>query len=306
MIKTRQTYFIASALILFGCSSDSDAEASDETTVQDTATADSASANDTAADDTAADDTAVQEDVVDGDTARPDTPTADARPFDCDTQAGEVTFETEDGVTLVADYLPPTAESAPAVILFHMIPPSWDRASYPERVRNALNETGAAVLNVDRRGAGDSGGTAGDAYEGPGGRLDVEAAIRFLLNDEACTIDRARIALVGASNGTTSVMDYATAHADDLPDAARIAWLSPGTYTENQNAIADNSEALNELPVLIVYPDNEPWADQFQDTAPDAWTLVRIAGGGHGTINFDDGDNEAEQLSALIDWASQL
>ncbi len=299
MIKTRPSYFLASALILSGCSSDNDAQAAEETT-QDTAAADSSGAADTILEQDAAEDTSTAEDAAVEDAA------ADSQPVQCTSEAGEITFETEDGVTLVADYLPPAQANAPAVILFHMIPPSWDRSSYPERVRTALNETGAAVLNVDRRGAGDSGGEPIEAYEGPGGRLDAEAAVRFLLGDDACPIDPSRIALVGASNGTTTVMDYATAHADDLPAANRIAWLSPGTYTENQNSIADNTESLNELPVLIVYPDDEPWADQFQENTPDAWTLLRIVGGGHGTINFDDGDNEAQQLPALIEWASEL
>ena len=272
------------AIALLGCSGDNDASAAGGEPAADTAT--------DAADDMVADSS--------------DEADADAPPAPCDRTEQEVSFETTDGVTLVADYLPGEVEGGPAIVLFHMIPPAWDRASYPARVRAALAESGAAVLNVDRRGAGGSGGVAVEAYEGDGGRLDVEAAVRFLSADQACPVDASRIGLVGASNGTTAVMDYTVGHDSTLPGVARIAWLSPGAYTENQNSVSDNRALLEELPLLIVYPDSEPWSDQFADDTPGAWTLLRIEGGDHGTLNFDDGANEAQQLPALVDWAGGL
>ena len=265
------------ALALLGCSGDNDA----------------AAAEDDATDETV------------NDAAEPDA-AEDPGPTPCDRTEREVTFETSDGVSLVADYLPGEVADGPAIILFHMIPPSWDRTSYPPRVRDALGAGGAAILNVDRRGAGASGGVAVDAYEGAGGRLDVEAAVRFVTEDEACAVDPARVGLVGASNGTTSVMDYTVGHDAVLPDVAGIAWLSPGAYTENQNTVSDHRAQLDALPVLIVYPDSEPWSDQFAGNMAESWTLVRIAGGDHGTLNFDGGQNEAEQLPALVEWANGL
>ena len=286
MTVFRFSVCILSVLALFGCSGDNDAAA--ETGTLGDASADGATSD------------------VAADTSEPDGSDEDTAPTPCDRTERIVTFDTSDGVALTADYLPGANTDSPAVVLVHMIPPSWDRASYPPRVRDALSATGAAVLNVDRRGAGDSDGVAVDAYEGEGGRLDVEAAVRFLLADAMCSVDPDRIGLVGASNGTTSVMDYAVGHADDLPPAARIAWLSPGSYTENQNAVSDHAALLDALSVLIAYPDSEPWADQFADATPAPWTLLRIVGGGHGTRNFDEGANEALQLPALIEWAEGL
>lgn len=286
MTTFRSSVCILSALALLGCSGDNDAAA--ETGEPGDATVDGAASD-----------------------AEPMDVTADGSGADvalepCNRTERIVTFETADGVALRADYLPGETSDSPAIVLVHMIPPSWDRTSYPPRVRDALGATGAAVLNVDRRGAGDSEGVAIEAYEGDGGRLDVEAAVSFLMADESCRVDPDRIGLVGASNGTTSVMDYAVAHGNDLPDAAGIAWLSPGGYTENQHSVADNTAVLNAMPILIVYPDDEPWSDQFSDNTPEPWTLLRIVGGAHGTVNFDEGTNEALQLPALVEWAGGL
>lgn len=215
-----------------------------------------------------------------------------------------VRFKTSDDVELVADYHPPQNAGKGAVILFHMIPPNFNRTSYPSRVRNAFSKEGYTVLNVDRRGAGQSGGVAKDAYAGPKGRLDVEAAVEYLLSDERkCGIDRDKLMLVGASNGTTSVMDYTTGRSNmTLPDPKAIAWLSPGGYTESQNKIEENKALLEALPVLIIHPKSEPWAVTYESFS-EKWTVLTLENGLHGTGNFDDGALEALQLPALIKWA---
>ena len=56
----------------------------------------------------------------------------------CETEAQVVRFTTSDGVELVADFTPAKNQNRGAVLLFHMIPPSNDRTSYPVRVREAL------------------------------------------------------------------------------------------------------------------------------------------------------------------------
>ncbi|MCA9564327.1 MAG: hypothetical protein KC561_12605, partial [Myxococcales bacterium] len=102
---------------------------------------------------------------------------------DCGSRA-EVTFTTADEVTLLADFLPADQPGARSIVLLHMIPPRNNRSDYPDDFLESLNDLGWNVLNVDRRGtAGRSDGEAVDAYEGVGGRLDVEAAVSFLLDE---------------------------------------------------------------------------------------------------------------------------
>ena len=194
--------------------------------------------------------------------------------------AAAVDLETFDGITLKADYTPPSTEGKGAIVLLHMIPPNFDRTSYPARIRTALADSGHAVLNIDRRGAGESEGNAQDAYQGSLGRLDVEAGVSFLIDSKrACATAPDKILLVGASNGTTSVMDYTTNRSNtELPTPAAIAWLSPGGYTESQNTIQSHQQTLAAIPVLIVHPDNEPWAVQHENFSTN-WEIVSLENG---------------------------
>ena len=221
----------------------------------------------------------------------------------CDREAGVIALTTSDGVELAADYRPASGANAGAVVLLHMIPPNFDRSSYPPRVLDAIEELGLTVVNVDRRGAGDSKGDATEAYTGETASLDAEAAVKWLTELEGgCAVDSAKIAIVGASNGTTTALDYTVSRQDGaLPAPKALIWLSPGTYTEAQNSIADNLSTLDEVPLLIVHPDNEPWATEL-DQHPKTCKIVEIEDGRHGTSNFDEGARERVQLSEMTSW----
>ena len=213
-----------------------------------------------------------------------------------------VELTTADAVTLRADLLPAAAAGQGAVVLFHMKPPGYHRGNWPPHVRAAIGAEGVTVLNVDRRGAGESEGTAEEAYEGPGALRDMEAAVRLLTDDAlGCAVDPTRLVLVGASNGTTAVMDYAVAHDAALPDPAALIWMSPGTYTENQNAIADHRATLDAAPILWLYPTTEPWSSDFATGAPQSWSFVE-RGEQHGTKMFDGGELEDQTVAEITGW----
>ncbi|MEQ8457838.1 MAG: CocE/NonD family hydrolase [Sandaracinaceae bacterium] len=198
--------------------------------------------------------------------------------------AETVTLTTEDGVTLEADALRPAGEIRGAVALFHMIPPFNTRGNYPAELLDALTERGLAVLNVDRRGAGGSEGDPVEAYEGPAGRLDVLAAVQWLV-DDPCVPD-VPYALVGASNGTTSVLDF-TVDPGAVSGPSAIAFLTGGGYTENQNAIADHRDALDPLPLLFLYSTEErAWSAAFEADGSASWRFEEVADGAHGTNMF--------------------
>lgn len=227
--------------------------------------------------------------------------TSDLAVARCDAAPSVAHFTTEDGETLEADYYPTGVVGSPAAILFHMIPPANDRRNFPAAFIDALHAAGIAVLNVDRRGAGGSTGTAADAYLGPGGRLDALAAWRILASD-ACAIDTTRIALVGASNGTASVLDFTVGAATDTPPAVprALVWLSGGTYTEAQNNIAEHRVLLDTLPILYVYPSAEaPWNVALRVAAPTTWTFLEYTPGAHGTRVFDA---TPASVGAVADW----
>lgn len=213
-----------------------------------------------------------------------------------------VSFETSDGVTLSAD-LHIAAAEGPVVALFHMIPPGNDRSNYSATTIAALTSRGLNVLNVDRRGAGASTGEAGEAYEGPGGALDVAAATLFL-RGHPCAFDLDRLVLVGASNGTTSVFDYIVSASDErsLPRVAAAVWLTPGGYTEAQSSIEDKSGLLT-MPLLFVWTEEEAPADRFiaplREGAPRTWEFQEYTPGAHGTRMFTASETA---LDGVVGW----
>lgn len=210
---------------------------------------------------------------------------------------GVVTVETRDGVTLEADYLP-SASQGPAIVLLHMIPPSNTRADWPDVFKDALSEQGWAVMAVDRRGAGGSGGEAVDAYQGEAGKYDVEACVKKLVED-----GYEQVAIIGASNGTTSMVDYAVwAEGEGLPVPLGLAYMSGGSYTESQNQM----ESVPQVPMAFLYPPNEAgWSEGNQELDPGTWRWHSYANGDHGTRLFTTAD-AAQVVTDLLDFTESL
>lgn len=227
--------------------------------------------------------TACSADPEPTDTATDTSDTAEAEAPD----AVVISLQTRDGVTLAADYHALGASSGPGVVLVHMIPPN-SRGDWPVAFRERLVDSGWAVVNIDRRGAGESEGVAEESYQGPNGKYDVEAAVKHLQSE-----GYGPIAILGASNGTTSMIDYAAwAGGEGLPEPAAMAFLSGGSYTEAQTAMS----AVPRVPAAFLYPPNEAaWSEAQQEGAPDTWTFTAYPEGAHGTRLFTTSENEAVQ-----------
>jgi len=233
-----------------------------------------------------------------GPDAAADTGAPDAGPLDTGmpdaggtcTAAGPevVTFLTDDGIRLEADLYTTGEVGGPGAVLLHMVPPFNDRRNYPEDVIARLTGAGLTVLNVDRRGAGGSLGSPADAYEGPNGALDGKAALRFLV-DHPCAVDPARLIVIGASNGTTTALDVTVLSASDadVPRPAALVFLTGGTYTENQNRIADQRALLDPIPIQLMWDPMEAgaaeWNAALRDVGSASWTFLEYTPGAHGT-----------------------
>jgi hypothetical protein len=208
---------------------------------------------------------------------------------------GVIELTTQDGVTLVADYYPSDAEGGSAVVLLHMIPPNWDRTSWPQDFIGQLSDQGWSVLVPDRRGAGDSGGTANEAYSGDQGKYDAAACVERLVID-----GYGDIAILGASNGTTTALDYTlwSQSADvDLPTPVALGFMTGGSYTENQNSMSD----LGILPAIFTYSTEESaWSVTQQTLGHDEWEFNEYAGGSHGTQMFNSKPEVKDDLVAFL------
>jgi len=195
---------------------------------------------------------------------------------------GAVALTTRDGIDLVGDYYPAEAAGSPGVILLHMIPPVWDRTTWPADFISALSDAGYSVLAIDRRGAGDSGGNAEDAYEGEWGRYDVESAAMLLDGD-----GYGDLAVIGASNGTTSAIDYAVwAGGEGLPVPAVVGLMTGGNYTEAQTDMADYAALA--IPTVLTFSTAErAWSASQESLDPGTWTFFEYENGDHGTKMFE-------------------
>lgn len=221
--------------------------------------------------------------------------------------AERVSLMTEDSVELIADHDSPGIIGAPGVVLLHMIPPHHDLNNYPRAFIDLLVGAGFEVINVNRRGAPGSKGIAEQAYKGEKGKLDALAGVRFLL-DAPCKPNPAKLAIVGASNGTTSMVDYAVhANADDsAPLPAAMIFLSGGDYTEAQTKLADHLDTLAPIPSFLAYPAKEAaWNEatkQLVDTKG-PWRFEQFEPGAHGTKLFKTESDLAKMLTLWLEDA---
>jgi len=207
-----------------------------------------------------------------------------------------VRFKTSDGVELEADWCP-GGKDAPLLVLLHMIPPHHSRKNYPESVRLDWVKAGFSVLNVDRRGGGESAGNAKEAYKGPKGKLDVAAALAFAAGKGANTT---RWACIGASNGTTSCLDFA-AHAatdDSVAGPSALVFMTGGTYTEAQTAL--KGSIAETLPVLFTFNEKEKKWSESTRKGGEKWEWKSYAPGGHGTLVFGPNAEAVGDIASFL------
>ena len=212
-------------------------------------------------------------------------------------------FSPADGVQLTADLHPGAGTGGPAVILLHMNPEGNDNSNFPPEFIERLHAVSLTVLNVNRRGAGGSAGNARDAFDGPLGVEDAIAAQSFLV--EHCSSNASAMVLVGASNGTTTALDFLVASSTNpaIPSPRGLVFMSAGEYTENQHAIADNLDLLKSVPVLFAYPESEAaYNDALAaDPSPGAqWQFIEYAGGSHGTGLFSSNPESLQQVADFV------
>ena len=213
---------------------------------------------------------------------------------DCEAvEPSVVDLTTRDGVSLVGDLYTAGGADRPGFVLLHMIPPSYDRTGWTRSFIDRLSAACWNAIAIDRRGAGESGGTARDAYTGEYGRYDVEAAVKRL-QDEGL----ASLAVIGASNGTTSMIDYSVwAAGEGLPEVAALGFMTGGTYTEAQTAMGD----VPKVPAIFTYSTGErDWSVNQQPLDPGTWSFQEYAEGDHGTKMFSAAPEVEEDLEGFF------
>ena len=158
-----------------------------------------------------------------------------------DVGSDAVTYQTEDGVRIVAGwFVPPGETKFPVVILLHE--QDGSRGQWNELIPILVHE-GYAVLAPDLRGFGDSNIIIHDGQEEPyefsnpkDAIKDVAAAIQWLKSRN--DVDPSRTSVIGARLG------------------ADLAYVSTGTFPEVKAAVAMTpSRHTAEDPLLTSIPD---------------------------------------------------
>ena len=183
-----------------------------------------------------------------------------------------VSFRTDDGVQLSAAWQAPS-QPAPAVLLLHSYlrtHADWDPVAV------ALHEAGFAVLALDLRGHGASGGTIpGDSFQ-PYVR-DVKAALTWL--EHQPMVMATRIGIGGLSLGSTLAVVAAAAD----PAVRSLALVSPAAEFRGLRADpAMRTFAGRSGAALLVAGALDPYgsrsARQFAEVTPGARDLRIIEG----------------------------
>lgn len=207
-----------------------------------------------------------------------------------------VTIEGVDRITSTGTFYPGTGQAPwPGIILLHMSGDNrqvWEENGFAE----LLVENGYAVLAIDIRSHGDSGGDPSwDNAEADGRRWWNY----FSGRDD---IDPYRTALVGGSIGA----NLALFTAYQKSDVRTVVLLSPGLTYNNADLEGAMSE-YGDRPLLIVASN-----DDLFPAAEDTHILAALASGEVETLIYLDAGHGTDMLGAkpelsdlIVDWLNR-
>ncbi len=202
-----------------------------------------------------------------------------------------VTVQTADGLELVGTFYAPQqpAPPWPGVILLHMVYGS--RQDWQEFAVD-LTDAGYAVLALDMRGHGDSGGSLEwDKFED-----DLLRVWAYFASHP--DVDGDRSGVVGASIGANIALLLGASQ----QDAAAVVLLSPGLDYYGVTT-SDTLEAYAPRPVLIVASEEDSYSAQssrqLSELAGGEAHLEMYPGGAHGTVMFD---RQPDLAGLIVDW----
>lgn len=225
--------------------------------------------------------------VAAGCEATPSPTVAPAKPTGVET----VQLRTQDGVNIAASFYAPPKSGAAGVVLVHMV--GRNRGDWAD-LAGELQAAGYAVLAIDLRGHGESGGSKAWTKM----TADVEAAVDFLRRQG--DTDATRIGIVGASIGANLALVVAAAD----PQVKTVVLLSPGLdYRGVQTEEA--MRAYGQRPALIVASQEDGYATDSSRTldglAQGKHQLKIYKGAGHGTRMFGPEPGLADLIAQWLD-----
>jgi alpha-beta hydrolase superfamily lysophospholipase len=203
-----------------------------------------------------------------------------------------VSMVSPDGLQLLGTFYPAAGAGPwPAVLLLHML--GSDREAWAETgLPDALAGAGFAVLALDMRGHGDTGGTRDWARA----EDDLLRVWRYLV--DRGDVDPRRIAIVGASIGANLALRMGARE----PFIPTVVLLSPGLDYQGVTT-ADTLTNFAGRPLLVVASSEDGYAADSSRTlaeqAGESAQLLIYDGAGHGTNMFGP---QPDLIDVILDW----
>ena len=207
----------------------------------------------------------------------------------------DITIEASDGLMIQATFWGVQhAPPQPGVILLHMLGSErsvWETTGFAEH----LSDNGYAVLSVDMRGHGETGGSRDWDLTAD----DLQCVWAYFVGREE--VEATRTAVIGASIGANMTLITGV----NEPSIKTLVLLSPGLDYRGVTT-DDKINAYGERPLLIVASEEDTYAatssetliDQAQGTAH----LEMYTGAGHGTNMFAA---EPGLADLILDWLNR-
>ncbi|MCY3780668.1 MAG: alpha/beta fold hydrolase [Chloroflexi bacterium] len=202
-------------------------------------------------------------------------------------------YSKDDQVTLVADFYP-ASEPAPVLLLLHML--NSNRAAYDPLIPD-LHDAGYAVLNIDMRGHGASGGSR----EWDSAIADMQSWVDWL--DAERHLSEAGLAIIGGSIGA-NVAIISCAETETCRGAVA---LSPGLDYRGVKPESALVDGLADRTVLLVAAQNDASSStairqMFRNAKGDVFARL-FRGRAHGTRLFDSEYDSVSQL--ILNWLDE-
>jgi len=203
-----------------------------------------------------------------------------------------VTISGADGLEIQGTlWLPGGSGPHPGVILLHMLGSnrdSWQPSGLPE----LLLENGYAVLAIDMRGHGDTGGSPDWALA----ETDLQLVHEYFTG--LAEVDGEATAVVGASIGGNLALITGV----NLPAINTVILLSPGLNYRGVTT-EDRIKEYGSRPIFIAASEEDSYAADssrtLQELAQGEAELTMYNGAGHGTNMFS---SQPELAMAILAW----
>jgi pimeloyl-ACP methyl ester carboxylesterase len=206
-----------------------------------------------------------------------------------------VPFTAVDGLEIQATFYGTRQGAAqPGILLLHML--GSNRGVWADNgLANLLADNSFAVLAIDMRGHGETGGRRDWATV----ERDVQQIWQEFTNWPE--VDRERTAVIGASIGSNMALIAAA----NEPAIKTVVLLSPGLNYAGVTT-EDRIVAYGGRPILIVASAEDSYAAQssrrLQETAVGSAELQMYNGAGHGTNMFG---SEPELANLILNWLNE-